>query len=174
MQKYAIVLAALYSFMLACVVPAAPEPSPPKSAKSGAGDERPETCQCSPDYEELGCNDGDSDVDCVCNGEDNCRAHPNCDRANADGDAFGDVCDELPNTPSPETTLASLDARLDALEAAGTGTAVTALQYDVAALAAALAEIRTKYPSHYHGLLGLNGDPVGSSGDLNYELPGDP
>jgi hypothetical protein len=90
------------------LVPMSPEP---KSA-------RPLACQCSPNFDELGCDSGDIDNDCVCNHEDNCRMGPNCDRANADGDAFGDVCDELPNTPNPEDALADIDARLDALEAA--------------------------------------------------------
>lgn len=167
----------LFLILAACSA----EPPPTRvvaAAKSVVGDvPRPAVCQCSPeisDPEIGGCLDSDSDGDCVCLHEDNCPGQPNCDRVNTDNDAFGDACDELPNTPNGESVFAALDSRIDALEGAGTGAAITALQYDVAALAAALAEIRTKYPSHYHGLLGLNGDPVGSSGDLNYELPGDP
>lgn len=164
-------------YLSGCVAADAPLPKVQKLSAEGsspAEEVRPAVCQCSPNFEELGCDSGDIDSDCVCNHEDNCRINPNCDRSNVDGDAFGDVCDEFPNTPSPETAVAALDARLDALEGAGTGAAIVALQYDIAALDAALAEIRTKYPAHFHGLLGLNGNPVGSSGDLSYSLPSDP
>lgn len=135
---------------------------------------RPMVCSCSPGYDEIGCPSGDVDADCVCTDDDNCPGVPNCEQQNVDSDDFGDICDELPNTADPEAALVALDARLDALEGAGTAAALINLQYDIAALDAALAEIRTKYPGHYHGLLGLAGDPVGSSGDLSYSLPSDP
>jgi hypothetical protein len=99
---------ALCAIFVACAEPATSPP--PKSAKPAGDVVRPQVCQCSPNFETLGCNSGDIDDDCVCNNEDNCHIVPNCDRANADGDAFGDVCDELPNTPSPEALIAALDA----------------------------------------------------------------
>lgn len=165
-----VLLIALFTF--GCVASGEkPSGAPPRAPKPG--DVNAQVCQCT---DQNNCDDfGDHDSDCVCSEDDNCQGTQNCDQADADSDGIGDACDEIPGTAtSIIADVAALDARLDALEAAGTGTAITALQYDVAALAAALAEIRTKYPSHYHGLLGLNGDPVGSSGDLNYELPGDP
>jgi hypothetical protein len=168
MLKYLAVSMTL--LLVACAELTPPSPLP-TSAKPTEGVVRPQVCQCSPNFETLGCNSGDIDDDCVCNNEDNCHIVPNCDRANADGDAFGDVCDEMPNTPSPETAIAALDTRIDALETAQA--TVTALQADVALLVTALAEVRTKYPEHFHGLLGINGDPVGDNGDLGYALPGD-
>lgn len=72
---------------------------------------------------------------------------------------------------APEAiTPASLDSRLDAVEAA---VEVMPAQADIDLHTTALAEIRDKYPDHAHGLLGLGGDPLGSDGDLTYTLPGD-
>lgn len=165
------IVCVLLSVVVASCTGASPqiENAPVKSSKP-IDDPRTAECVCTGD--EFGsCLDGDVDGDCRCNGTDNCIGVPNCPQDNADGDAFGDVCDEMPNTPNPETTIAALDTRLDALEAAQSS--ITALQADVVLLVTALAEIRSKYPEHFHGLLGLNGDPVGTSGDLGYSLPGD-
>jgi hypothetical protein len=169
-MKYLIVFAIL---LTACTTSSA-EPTSPKKGAPG-DDVGALSCQCTADYYTIGCpaNEFDGDFDCVCDGEDNCDGTPNCDRANADGDAFGDACDEFPGTPDPEALCASQDTRLDALEASDPSATIAALQADVALLTAALVEIRTKYPAHYHGLLGLNGEPVGVGGDLTYSLPGD-
>jgi len=43
----------------------------------------------------------DSDMDGAPDASDNCPAIPNADQANADGDAFGDVCDACPATADP-------------------------------------------------------------------------
>jgi hypothetical protein len=43
----------------------------------------------------LACPNGDSDLDGVPNGADNCPAVANANQSNCDGDAFGDVCDTL-------------------------------------------------------------------------------
>jgi hypothetical protein len=164
-------LVVLFVCFSACAVP---PPAPAPKASNSDGAIRPAICQCSDEVNDPitgGCFDNDSDADCVCLHEDNCPGVPNCDRTNTDGDAFGDLCDEHPNTPDPEATIASLDTRIDALEAAQS--TITALQADVVLLVTALAEVRAKYPEHFHGLLGLNGDPVGTSGDLGYTLPGD-
>jgi hypothetical protein len=162
-------------FVVVSCTSAAPLPgNGPAKASKPVGDIRTQECVCTYEDEFESCSEGDVDGDCRCNGTDNCIGVPNCPQDNADSDAWGDACDELPNTPDPESVLTALDARLDALEGAGTGAAIIALQYDLAALDAALVEIRTKYPTHYHGLLGLAGDPVGSSGELSYSLPSDP
>jgi hypothetical protein len=58
----------------------------------------------------------DLDNDGICGDVDNCPAYPNAGQANADSDAFGDACDQMPNTPNPESTIAGLDTRIDALE----------------------------------------------------------
>lgn len=113
----------------------------------------------------------DIDKDGLCADVDNCPHISNASQTNADGDGYGDACDVLPNLADPEATIAALDTRIDALEEAQT--TITALQADVVLLVTALTEIREKYPEHFHGLLGLNGDPVGTSGDLSYSLPGD-
>jgi hypothetical protein len=168
MMRY---LLALFLLLPACTTSRADAPT-----RAEAGDDVGAlSCQCTAGYYTIGCptNEFDGDFDCVCDGDDNCDGTPNCDRANADGDAFGDACDEFPNTPDPEALCASQDTRLDALEAANPAADVAALQADVALLTAALAEIRSKYPEHFHGLLGLNGEPVGDGGDLTYSLPGD-
>jgi hypothetical protein len=157
-------LLTLLLLLPACTTSHAEEPGAPTPANPlPEGDVGALSCQCTTGYYTIGCptNEFDGDFDCVCDGDDNCDGTPNCDRANADGDAFGDACDEFPNTPDPESLCAAQNARLEALET------------DVALLTAALTEIQSKYPTHYHGLLGLNGEPVGSGGDLTYSLPGD-
>lgn len=165
----------LLIFAASCTTSSADAPMFEPTPGARPGDIRAQSCQCTIGWDTVGCPaaEFDGDFDCVCDGEDNCDGTPNCDRANADGDAFGDACDEFPNTPAPEDAIVALDTRVDALEAADPGGDITALQADVALLTAALVEIRTKYPAHYHGLLGLNGDPVGSSGNLDYSLPGE-
>jgi hypothetical protein len=125
----------LLSLMFACApaqvsdAPTAGAP-PVKSAKPAEPEIRPMVCQCSPEFpEEPGAYDcgefGDLDGDCVCTNEDNCPGTPNCDRANADSDGFGDACDEFPNTPDPQSDVAALETtidghetRIDALEGA--------------------------------------------------------
>lgn len=95
----------------------------------------------------------DQDGDRICGNTDNCPAHANVDQLDTDADGIGDACDGYPGG----------DAAAE----------IAALQADVALLTAALVELRSKYPSHYHDQLGLAGDPVGSSGELSYTLPGE-
>lgn len=175
-MKYTLLLLGLFGCQGADMAPHSALMSLPEAAAEAA-DPITADCVCSAEYIEWGlwcALNGDMDGDCRCNGDDNCPAVSNCGQPDGDADNIGDACDILPNLPDPEATIAALDTRLDALEAAGTPAAIASLQYDIAALSAALAEIRTKYPEHYHGLLGLAGDPVGNNGDLNYDLPNDP
>jgi len=44
----------------------------------------------------------DSDLDGVCDEDDNCPQTPNPDQADADQDGRGDVCDNCPQTPNPD------------------------------------------------------------------------
>jgi hypothetical protein len=58
-------------------------------------------------YESAGYSDeanrrpGDIDCDQVANEDDNCESVPNPDQANADGDAWGDACDNCPTAATP-------------------------------------------------------------------------
>lgn len=110
----------LLSLMFACVpadVSNAPMPgaTPVKSAKPVDPEVRPMVCQCT---NQEGCGEiGDLDGDCVCTEDDNCPGTPNCDRANADNDGFGDACDEFPNEPDPDGVLAGLQTDVASLDA---------------------------------------------------------
>lgn len=155
--------------VVGCQAAQAPD-APPARALKGVpqtSQPNPAVCACSPP-EETGypfpgaCEiSGDLDGDCVCSAEDTCPGTPDCTNADTDSDGFGNACDIMPNTPDPEGTLAAMTARVAAMESSA------------AMYTAALVELRSKYPAHFHGLLGLNGEPVGDSGDLSYSLPGD-
>jgi hypothetical protein len=70
-------------------------------------------------------------------------------------------------------TAASLTTDVAAKADAGDLSALDDVVADGALYTAALAQIRDRYPDHWHGLLGLNGDPQGTDGELDYTLPGD-
>jgi hypothetical protein len=44
----------------------------------------------------------DTDSDCTCDADDNCRIEPNGDQADRDGDGVGDVCDNCPDRSNPQ------------------------------------------------------------------------
>jgi MYXO-CTERM domain-containing protein len=52
---------------------------------------------CYPQTMVIGCADGDSDGDGVCDGSDICPDIANPDQQDSDGDGIGDVCDPCPN-----------------------------------------------------------------------------
>jgi hypothetical protein len=124
MSKYVLLLVVT---MAACAqddVPGnMPRVSSATAGKPGASGPDTAVCQCSPieDCGEPGCGpcsvSGDLDGDCICTAVDLCTGTVDCTNADADGDGFGDACDVLPNIPDPESTLASLDTRLDVVEA---------------------------------------------------------
>lgn len=134
------VFALMLSLVCACVADTGTNnASPvPESAPMGGDDEvaRPAVCQCTPPDPINGMCGlfGDLDGDCVCTEEDNCPGTPNCDRLNTDGDAFGDACDEFPNTAAPEAGLQAAQSSL-----AGFSTSQAAQDTAIAALQAAAA-----------------------------------
>lgn len=86
-----------------------------------------------------------------------------------------DLAQAQSNITALQGAVTALQSAVTALQDAMTPaqSAITALQTDSGLHTTALAQIRTRYPAHFHGLLGLGGDPVGSDGDLSYTLPGD-
>ena len=59
------------------------------------------------------CNDPDTDGDGYCDSQDNCPSIHNIDQANADGDAFGDLCDVCPGDSADDADLDTVCGDLD-------------------------------------------------------------